>query len=626
MFKIGYDKKITMVQGDTGVIRMRIRNYELSQGDEVRFAIVNKANPSILLCQHSDKKIVLEKQVTVFEKDGSARIVIYPYDTEYLQPGKYLYEIQVKTKDGRVDTVVPLTSFTMMDGSIQGEYGQTTPSKPEPTPSEIELRFKRLENEIIPELGNRITNVENEIDSINSSLEHITFYKSPQMFGAKGDGATDDTKAIQDCMNYCYDNKKTMFVPKATYIIRDIINIPSIKIIGDNAIFKINEQKTTREHTFVANKSTFEIYGLTILSNCNCSSLGLFNCEDVTIKKCKFEVPLGFQCNGYVDLYTGNKNILVENCIFNCLTNSSVGGGVWVRSVYEGSVSNNITFNKCVFNHNTVDEALCPYAGKGGTLTNVYINNCEFNIYNETNIPRYVVTVGNTGFTKDVIISNCKFNCEKVHLSVIDTKINPNDDTAFTENVLIENCFINAKNQENTAYSIFYSSNSGLMKIKNCIIELDNTFTKRIGINCDFEGCKSNSYSVGFSNCNVINCEHTQVGGQVFMDGAIIKDNILHLTTPNILYLRSLTNKEHVIIRNNVISSDALFSGDGIYSNNKTDVTYEVASNTGIGRVVINGSTSLVHDNIMDFTQSSQSATQFYNNIIKGVFKATGGI
>ena len=164
MFKISYDKKITLVQGDTGVIRMRIHNYELSQGDEVRFAIVNKVNPSILLCQHSDKKIVLEKQVTVFEKDGSARILIQPYDTEYLQPGKYLYEIQVKTKDGRVDTVVPLTSFTLMDGSIQGEYGQTTPSKPEPTPSEIELRFVRLEKEIIPELGTRITNVENEID------------------------------------------------------------------------------------------------------------------------------------------------------------------------------------------------------------------------------------------------------------------------------------------------------------------------------------------------------------------------------------------------------------------------------------------------------------------------------
>ena len=118
MFKIDYDNKITMVLGDTGVIRMRIRNYVLSQGDEVRFAIVNKANSSILLCQHSDKKIVLEKQVTKFEKDGSARIIIYPDDTENLQPGKYLYEIQVKTKDSRIDTVVPFTSFTLMDGIV----------------------------------------------------------------------------------------------------------------------------------------------------------------------------------------------------------------------------------------------------------------------------------------------------------------------------------------------------------------------------------------------------------------------------------------------------------------------------------------------------------------------------
>ena len=113
-----------MVQGDTGVIRMRISNYKLSQGDEVRFAIVKKVNPSIMTCQHSDKKIVLEKQVIVFENDGSARILIDPYDTEYLQPGKYLYEIQVKTKDGVIDTVVPLTDLTLMDGSIQGEFGE----------------------------------------------------------------------------------------------------------------------------------------------------------------------------------------------------------------------------------------------------------------------------------------------------------------------------------------------------------------------------------------------------------------------------------------------------------------------------------------------------------------------
>ena len=229
MFKINYDKKITMVQGDTGVIRMRIHNYELSQGDEVRFAIVNKANPSILLCQHSDKKIVLEKQVTVFEKDGSARIVIQPYDTEYLQPGKYLYEIQVKTKDSRVDTVVPLTSFTLMDGSIQGEYGQTTPSKPEPTPSEIELRFKRIENEIIPELGTRVTNVENEIDSISSSLDDVKNYSS-EFINLFYYGCTEnnsDSEKNTQIINNLISKGKNLLIPNMVIPINAPIIIPS---------------------------------------------------------------------------------------------------------------------------------------------------------------------------------------------------------------------------------------------------------------------------------------------------------------------------------------------------------------------------------------------------------------
>ena len=245
MFKISYDKKITMVQGDTGVIRMRIHNYELSQGDEVRFAIVNKANPSILLCQHSDKKIVLEKQVTVFEKDGAARIIIYPYDTENLQPGKYLYEIQVKTKDGRVDTVVPLTSFTVMEGSIQGEYIPTLPGAGIPGGSEpslpgagtnsydIEVRFKRIENEIIPELGTRITNVENEIDIVNSSLDNILketngvinvkSFKCDDGRYVQGDGVHDDTTGIQKAIDYCNENKCKLIITAGTYIISDTL-------------------------------------------------------------------------------------------------------------------------------------------------------------------------------------------------------------------------------------------------------------------------------------------------------------------------------------------------------------------------------------------------------------------
>ena len=341
MFKISYDKKITMVQGDTGVIRMRIHNYELSQGDEVRFAIVNKANPSILLCQHSDKKIVLEKQVTVFEKDGSARIVIYPYDTEYLQPGKYLYEIQVKTKDGRIDTVVPLTSFTLMDGSIQGEFGQTTPSKPEPTPSEIELRFTRLENEIIPELGNRVANVEKEIDSVSSSLDDIENYTPNNSIIADCkveyiNGKWSYTKGtdMSDVINNLIYNNKVVLLPKGNIYLEKPLKIKS-------------ETSLIGAYDGNGNFSTRLIFNG--LSNENCieadSSFEVSHYKIKGIRITDARLDFGKSVSGGYGIFANNavNSQLIEDCFID----SFGDGAIFVGSNTNNRAGDNIVINRC---------------------------------------------------------------------------------------------------------------------------------------------------------------------------------------------------------------------------------------------------------------------------------------
>ena len=61
-------------------------------------------------------------------------------------------------------------------------------------------------------------------------------YISAKSFGAKGDGVTDDTAAIQAWIDYITDNHNTGFLPAGTYLITAQINIKgknSFKIIGE---------------------------------------------------------------------------------------------------------------------------------------------------------------------------------------------------------------------------------------------------------------------------------------------------------------------------------------------------------------------------------------------------------
>ena len=108
MFIIDKDNGIRMIQGDTGSIRLTLDNYKLSSGDKVTFAMTSS----------SLKRLLIEKNITEFESDGTALIILNGKDTVDIAPGSYLYEIQVITKDGRIDTVIPMTKFKIMEGMI----------------------------------------------------------------------------------------------------------------------------------------------------------------------------------------------------------------------------------------------------------------------------------------------------------------------------------------------------------------------------------------------------------------------------------------------------------------------------------------------------------------------------
>ena len=98
-------KRMRMIVKDTGSFVISIKNYVLDDGDEVIFTI------------NSGKEIatpLLQKIITTFQ-NGKAVISLSSADTN-IEPGNYLYDVQLNTADGRVDTILGPAKFKFEGG------------------------------------------------------------------------------------------------------------------------------------------------------------------------------------------------------------------------------------------------------------------------------------------------------------------------------------------------------------------------------------------------------------------------------------------------------------------------------------------------------------------------------
>lgn len=94
-----------MVAKDTGDFVLSLDNYLLSDGDKVKFTVNTKVQLETPL---------LQKVITEFP-NNKAVIRLTTEDTD-LEPGNYLYDIQVDSADGRVDTVIGPAKFKIVGG------------------------------------------------------------------------------------------------------------------------------------------------------------------------------------------------------------------------------------------------------------------------------------------------------------------------------------------------------------------------------------------------------------------------------------------------------------------------------------------------------------------------------
>lgn len=96
--------KMKIIKGDTALFNFALDEYKLKEGDKVFFTVRKGYKDNI----------EIQKIVTNFN-DGIATFLLEVEDTD-LEPGSYLYDIQVTLLDGRVDTVAPPSRFIVLGG------------------------------------------------------------------------------------------------------------------------------------------------------------------------------------------------------------------------------------------------------------------------------------------------------------------------------------------------------------------------------------------------------------------------------------------------------------------------------------------------------------------------------
>lgn len=237
---------------------------------------------------------------------------------------------------------------------------------------------EKMDKLVLPDSnGNEI-----EFEVVDKAVRDL--FVTPKMFGAKGDGITDDTNAFYDAINYARDNNCHVFVPAGTYLItRRLGCYDGTTIIGDSV------EKST---ILLKREDTTIIY--------------LFDAEDTQNVLFKNLHIKGYKTNdqpaatsGNVALYGikfGGEHAQIEGCTFEGFTGSAVS----IRNAKDVLISG------CTFVDNNTNGIACTRNLDAVRIVNNYFHNNHYhNINFEDATPEYIVN--------DVVVSGNIIDCDE---------------------------------------------------------------------------------------------------------------------------------------------------------------------------------------------------------------------
>lgn len=379
-----------------------------------------------------------------------------------------------------------------------------------------------------------VLTLEESLGEVDNRLMQLTAsnkkkYTTPQEYGAKADGITDDSSAFINMLNA---GVKYVFIPKGTYLINNPIIIPTgVTIVGES-----------REDTILMNGTGMKVYASTI-SFKQCSNSSITN---LTLDGNINNVP--------GDIYSGVLNMRIQSSTditvrnVNFVNNKSAGCNL--------VNSQRIIFDDCYFGN--IDSGI---NGQNGTTTDtIRISNCTFDGHSKSE-PIALFNANN------ITIEHCKMlNKPEGHAIALDG----------SQNVLITDCYI-----YNCCDAFYLTSRNDMrpnkIKIKDCI----------------FDTCVYGPYIGHSDNVEITGCEFidqmSSIADSTNVD--FINNKFIASTKPCMVGFATATSDKIRFINNIIDNTNDKNYGKGflnIYNNIAiTNVLFE--KNTFMNSILYNG-------------------------------------
>lgn len=334
------------------------------------------------------------------------------------------------------------------------------------------------------ELDELITEV---IDSNIKLLQlHSNEYLNVKVYGAKGDGITDDT----DILTLAFKNYKNLYFPKGIYIFNGSLdNICVENIVGDNAEIITTSTNGSNYMFIFKNKTHVTIKGMKFNSNNiarGCVSIQ--KSESVNVKDCEFT---GYSnLNGY---YQTDSCLHIGSCERVNVSNSNFhdsGYGLVTTALNRALTIEDCGLaevNGCKFNK--VNQAIVTMNNK------TIVTNCVFDYVEDNNIYNFssdskglrgeLIVNGNyiSNRYDEGIVTSGKVNV--ISNNIFDNVPNPIDINASIDRLIVtNNVFQNVKNSKGE-HGVVISARNESYKIEDIVFK-NNTID--IPVQCSGNG------------------------------------------------------------------------------------------------------------------------------------------